>query len=76
MEQLEPQMISWIATNFDSLLPEEICLVLSRFQTKFESRATQFLYENMHEMNMDEALRIAVLLKSHEFIGQYFKNNI
>jgi hypothetical protein len=30
----------------------------------------------MHEMNMDEALRIAVLLKSHEFIGQQFKNNI
>lgn len=64
--------------NFDTLLPEEIVVTIQKYRDQFQTKAHNFLVKNLQQMNLDEALKIWLLVedKQEKVIGAFLDSSL
>ena len=62
VDELKDWLLQWILSNFDQLLPEEICLALKMHPGSEELREQAYQQALSAEMSTDESLALLVLL--------------
>ena len=74
--EIEQFLKEWLVTNFDSLIPEEVVIVVSKYREdpQFKQKTQEYITANLEQMNLDEALKLLLTVQdaSEQKLGEYF----